>query len=65
MLAARVNARKYDNLRITLGIVWKLGLGLCEAHLGWFLIAIAVARGAPGMIPAVDLPPPIVCWLEL
>ena len=40
-----------------MGIVWKLGLGLCEVHLGWFLIAVAVARGAPSMIPAVDPPP--------
>ena len=31
MLAAQVNARKHDNLRMILGFVWIWGLGLCEA----------------------------------
>jgi hypothetical protein len=57
MLAAQVNARKYDQLRIILGIVWYGGLGLCEAHLGWVLIAAAAAGRAFGLIWTEDPSP--------
>jgi hypothetical protein len=48
MLAAQVNARKHDNLRMILGFVWIWGLGLCEALLGWVLVAAAAAGRAFG-----------------
>ena len=48
MLAAQVNARKHDNLRMTLGFAWIGGLGLCEVLLGWVLIAAAAAGRAFG-----------------
>ena len=67
MLAAQVNARKYDHLRITLGFVWIGGLGLCEAHLGWVLIAAAAAGRVFGRFWTEDPSPPLAlaCWLEL
>ena len=43
MLAAQVNARKHDNLRMILGFEWIGGLCLCEALLGWVLVAAAAA----------------------
>ena len=47
MLAAQVNARKHDNLRMTLGFSWIGGLGLCETLLlGWVMIAAAAAGRA-------------------
>ena len=57
MLAAQVNARKHDNLRMMLGFVWIWGLGLCEALLGWVLIAAAVAGRAFGRFWTEDPPP--------
>ena len=65
MLAAQVNARKHDNLRMTLGFVWIWGLGLCEALLGWVLIAAAVAGRAFGRFWTEDPPPPLACWPKL
>ena len=67
MLAAQVNARKHDNLRMTLGFGWVGGLGLCEALLGvgcWSRLQslMAVLSGDSG--PKIP-PPPIACWREL
>ena len=59
MLAAQVNARKHDQLRMILGFVWSWGLGLCEALLGWLLIAGAVAGRAFGLLWTEDPPPPL------
>ena len=64
MLAAQVNARKHDKLRMILGFDWIWCLGLCEALLGWVLIAAAVAGRAFGLIWAEDPPPPFACWPE-
>ena len=58
MLAAQVNARKHEKLRMILGFDWIGGLGLCEALLGWVLIAAAVAGRAFGLIWTEDPPPP-------
>jgi hypothetical protein len=57
MLAAQVNTCKYDQLRIIFGSVWIWGLGLCEALLGWLLIAAAVAGRAFGLFWTEDPPP--------
>ena len=64
MLAAQVNAREYDQLRIIFGFIWIWGLGFCEAHVGWLLIAAAVAGRAFGLIWTEDPPPPFACWPE-
>ena len=59
MLAAQVNARKHDNLRMILGFEWSGGLCLCEALLGWVgwsrLQPLAVVAGDFG--PNIHLPP--------
>ena len=39
MLAAQVNARKHEKLRMIWGFVWIGGLGFCEALLCWVLVA--------------------------
>ena len=65
MLAAQVNARKHDNLRMILGFVWIGGLCLCEALLGWVLIAAAAAGRAFGRFWTEDPSPPFACWREL
>ena len=65
MLAAQVNARKHDNLRMILGFVWIWGLGLCEALLGWVLVAAAAAGRAFGRLRTEDPSPPVACWREL
>jgi hypothetical protein len=65
MLAAQVNARKHDNLRMILGIVWIWGIGLCEALLGWVLVAAAAAGRASGRFRTEDPSPPFACWREL
>ena len=57
MLAAQVNARKHENLRIILGFEWSGGLCLCEALLWWVVIAVAAAGRGFGLI-WVDYPPP-------
>ena len=49
MLAAQVNARKHDQLRMILGFVWIWGLSFCKALLGWLLTAAAVAGRAFGL----------------
>ena len=59
MLAAQVNDRKHDNLRMILGFVWIWGLGLCEALLGWELVAAAAAGRAFGRFWTEDPPPPL------
>ena len=65
MLAAQVNARKHENLRIILGFEWSGGLCLCEALLWWVVIAVAAAGRGFGLI-WVDYPPPLfACWPEL
>ena len=43
MLAAQVNIRKHDKLRMILGFEWSWCLGFCEALLGWVVIAAAAA----------------------
>ena len=62
MLAAQVNARKHDNLRMILGFVWIWGLGLCEALpralLGWVLVSAAAAGRASGRFWTEDPSPP-------
>ena len=46
MLAAQVNARNHDKLRMILGIAWSWGLCFCEALLCWAVTAVAaVGRG--------------------
>ena len=65
MLAAQVNARKHDNLRMILGFVWIWGLGLCEALLGWVLVAAAAAGRGFGRFWTEDPSPPVACWREL
>ena len=62
MLAAQVNARKHDNLRMILGFEWSGGLCLCEALLWWVVIAVAAAGRGFGLI-WVDYPPPSLCVL--
>jgi hypothetical protein len=65
MLAAQVNARKHDNLRMILGFIWIEGLGLCEALLGWVLIAAAAAGRGFGRFWTEDPSSPFACWREL
>ena len=65
MLAAQVNARKHDKLRIILGFDWSWGLGLCEALLCWVLIAAAAAGRVFGLIWTEYPPPFFACWREL
>ena len=65
MLAAQVNARKHDKLRMILGFDWSWGLGFCEALLGWVVIAAAVAGRAFGLIWTEDPSPTFACWREL
>ena len=65
MLAAQVNARKHDKLRMILGIAWSWGLCFCEVLLCWAVIAAAAAGRGFGLI-WVDYPPPLfACWPEL
>ena len=65
MLAAQVNARKHDNLRMILVFEWSGGLCLCEALLGWVVIAAAAAGRACGRLWTEDPPPFFACWREL
>ena len=60
MLAAQVNARKHDKLRMILGFEWSWCLGFCEALLGWVVIAAAAAGRAYGRFWTEDPPPPCV-----
>jgi hypothetical protein len=62
MLAAQVNARKHDQLRMILGFVWNGGLGLCEALLGWLLIAAAVRWPCFRAVMDRRSTPPFACW---
>jgi hypothetical protein len=62
MLAAQVSARKHDNLRMILGFDWIGGLGLCEALLGWVLVAAAAAGRDFGHFWTEDPSPPFACW---
>ena len=65
MLAAQVNARKHENLRMILGIEWNGGLCFCEALLQWVVIAVAAGGRGFGLI-WVDYPPPsFACLREL
>jgi hypothetical protein len=65
MLAAQVNARKHDNLRMILGFEWIGGLCLCEALLGWVLVAAAAASRGFGRFWTEYSPLPFACWREL
>ena len=65
MLAAQVNARKHEKLRMILGFDWSWGLCLCEALLCWVLIAAAAAGRVFGRFWTEDPPPPFACWREL
>ena len=65
MLAAQVNTRKHDKLRMILGFDWSWGLGFCEALLGWVLVTTAVAGRVFGRFWTEDPPPPFACWREL
>ena len=65
MLAAQVNARKHENLRMILGIEWNGGLCFCEGLLWWVVVAAAAAGRGYGLI-WIDYPsPPFACWREL
>ena len=57
MLAAQVNARKYDSLNTIFGIGWNGAPIVCVAHLecGW--IALVGAVGGMGVILTDELPP--------
>lgn len=61
MLAAQVNARKHDNLRMTLGFEWSGGLCLCEALLGWVLVTAAAAGRGCGRFWTEYPPPSFAC----
>ena len=63
MLAAQVNARKHDKLRMILGIAWSWGLCFCEALLCWAVIAVAAVGRGFGLI-WVDYPPPSFAGAE-
>ena len=64
MLAAQVNARKHDKLRMILGIAWSWGLCFCEALLCWAVIAVAAGGRGFGLIWLVGrLSTPLVCVL--
>ena len=65
MLAAQVNARKHDKLRMILGIEWNGGLCFCEALLWWVVIAVAAAGRGYGLIWIDDPPPSFACLREL
>ena len=65
MLAAQVNARKHDNLRMILGFEWIGGLCLCEALLCWVLVAAAAAGRGCGRFWTEYPPLPFACWREL
>ena len=64
MLAAQVNARKHDNLRMISGFEWSGGLCLCEALLCWVLVAAAAVGCAYGLIWTEYPPPFSACWPE-
>jgi hypothetical protein len=57
MLAAQVNAHKYDSLNTSFGISWNGAPILCEAHLGCGWIALVGAVGGMGVILTDELPP--------
>jgi hypothetical protein len=65
MLAAQVNAHKYDSLNTIFGIGWNGAPIVCEAHLecGW--IALVGAVGGMRVILTDELPPHDTCLLEL
>ena len=64
MLAAQVNARKHENLRMILGIEWNGGLCFCEALLCWAVIAAAAAGRGFVLIWTAYPSPPFACWPE-
>ena len=63
MLAAQVNARKHDKLRMILGIAWSWGLCFCEALLCWAVIAVAAVGRGFGLMWVDYPPPPFACSL--
>jgi hypothetical protein len=65
MLAAQVNARKHDKLRMILGFEWSWCLCFCEALMGWVVIAAEAAGRGFGLIWTADPSPPFACWREL
>ena len=65
MLAAQVNARKHENLRMILGFEWIGGLFFCERLLCWVVVAAAAAGRGLGLIWTAYPSPPFACWPEL
>ena len=65
MLAAQVNARKHENLRMILGFEWIGGLFFCEGLLCWVVVAAAAAGRGLGLIWTAYPSPPFACWPEL
>jgi hypothetical protein len=57
MLAAQLNAHKYDSLNTIFGIGWNGAPTLCEAHLGCVWIPLVGAVGGMGVILTDELPP--------
>ena len=65
MLAAQVNARKHENLRMILGFEWIGGLFFCEGLLCWVVVAVAAAGRGLGRCWTEYPSPPFACWPEL
>ena len=62
MLAAQVNARKHENLRMILGFEWFGGLFFCEGLLCWVVVA-AAAAGRGFVLIWTAYPSPSLCVL--
>ena len=67
MLAAQVNARKYDYLRIILGFVWSGGLGLCGRGASGLAVDRSCSRSwcSRGVLDRRSPSPTLRGWLEL
>ena len=65
MLAAQVNARKHENLRMILGFEWIGGLFFCDGLLCWVVVAAAAAGRGFGRCWTEYPSPPFACWPEL
>jgi hypothetical protein len=62
MLAAQVNARKHDKLRMILGFEWSGGLCFCEALL-WWVVHRGCSRWPWFRADLGRLSTPLVCVL--